>query len=131
MGAGGNKAAAGGVGGAGFHAVAIRDALEEFVGVFDEAGATVVVFEVVCFRGEVGTEQWAAVSFTGGDSHVACGGILSWLGETVGVFEIGIPHAELRALTVHQCCETFHTPSDITRQCAGDVICTLHHEDFQ
>lgn len=92
-GAGGDEAAAGGVGGASFHAVYVIEAPEEFVGVFDLAGAPVVVGEGEGFRGEVGAEEGAAVGDSRGDGHVACGGVLAGLGEAVGVFKVGVSHS--------------------------------------
>lgn len=49
MGAGGDEAASGGIGGAGFHTGAVGETGQELVGVFENFGAAVRVGESVVF----------------------------------------------------------------------------------
>ena len=84
-GAGGDEAAAGGVGGAGFHTVNVWEALEQLVGVLNQAGAAVIVSEGESFRPEITAKQGAAIGNPGSDSHIAGGGVLAGFGQAVGI----------------------------------------------
>lgn len=88
MGAGGDEAASGGVGGAGFHAGAVGEARQEFVGVSENFGAAVRVGEGVVFDSHAFAEEGIPHDMATEESDVEGGGILAGFGESMGVFEM-------------------------------------------
>ena len=88
MGAGGDEAASGGPGGAGFHAGAVGETGQELVGVFENFGAAVRVGEGVVFDSHAFAEEGMLHDLATEEGDVEGGGILAGFGESMRVFEM-------------------------------------------
>ena len=130
MGAGGDEAASGGIGGAGFHAGTVGEAGQELVGVFENFGATVRVGEGVVFDSHAFAEEGIFHDLATEEGDVKGGGVLSGFGESMGVFEMRLVHAHGAGHLIHALAEVGFRSGNVPGEGFCNIVAASDEESF-
>lgn len=130
MGAGGDEAASGGIGGASFHSSAVGEAGQELVGVFESFGAAVRVGEGVVFDSHAFAKEGMLHDLATEEGYVEGRRVLAGFGESMGVFEMRLAHAHGAGHFIHAVAEVGFRSGNVSGEGFCNVVAAADEESF-
>ena len=111
--------------------MAVGGFVKKLVGVVESGSASIGEVEDVRTFAHHGGDEGVVESGAGENAEVASGGVLTFLGETTGVDEIGTMHSEGTCPVVHLVGKGRDASGMGASEAVSDVIAAAHEEGFE